>query len=155
VIVYRLCKAGHAALDGEGARLWGGRWNSPGQPIVYTAASPSLAVLEVLVHLDLPAELIPDDMVLLTIKVPDDVALEPIADIHQGADSQTDTDTDTDTCRQAGDAFLEAGTALVLKVRSIVVPQETNLLLNVRHADMARVTVVASDPFAFDPRLFA
>ena len=147
MIVYRLCKAGHAAFDGEGARLWGGRWNSPGQPIVYTAASPSLAVLEVLVHLDLPAELIPDDMVLLTIKVPDDVALEPIADIQ--------TETETDTCRQAGDAFLEAGTALVLKVRSIVVPQETNLLLNVRHADMARVTVVASDPFAFDPRLFA
>jgi RES domain-containing protein len=44
---------------------------------------------------------------------------------------------------------------LGLTVRSIVVPQETNLLLNVRHADMARVTVVASDPFACDPRLLA
>lgn len=153
MIVYRLCKAVHAALDGEGARLWGGRWNSPGRPMVYAAASPSLAVLEVLVHLDLPAELIPDDMVLLTIKVPDDAVLEPIGDIRQSA--QTQTDTDTDACRQAGDAFLEAGTALGLKVRSIVVPQETNLLLNVRHADMARVTIVASEPFAFDPRLLA
>lgn len=151
MIVYRLCKAVHAALDGEGARLWGGRWNSPGRPMVYTAASPSLAVLEVLVHLDLPAELIPDDMVLLTIKVPDDVVLEPIGDIRQGAEAQTDIYA----CRQVGDAFLEAGTALGLTVRSIVVPQETNLLLNVRHTDMARVTVVASDPFAFDPRLFA
>lgn len=149
MIVYRLCKAVHAALDGEGARLWGGRWNSPGRPMVYAAASPSLAVLEVLVHLDLPAELIPDDMVLLTIKVPDDAAFELIADIRQSAETQTDA------CRQAGDAFLEAGSALGLKVRSMVVPQETNLLLNVRHADMARVTVVASEPFAFDPRLLA
>ena len=151
MIVYRLCKAVHAALDGEGARLWGGRWNSPGRPMVYAAASPSLAVLEVLVHLDLPAELIPDDMVLLTIKVPDDAMFEAIADIRQSAETQTDTDA----CRQVGDAFLEAGTALGLKVRSIVVPQETNLLLNVRHADMGRVTVVASEPIAFDPRLLA
>lgn len=150
MIVYRLCKAVHAALDGEGARLWGGRWNSPGRPMVYAAASPSLAVLEVLVHLDLPAELIPDDMVLLTIKVPDDAMFEAIADIRQSAETQTDTDA----CRQVGDAFLEAGTALGLKVRSIVVPQETNLLLNVRHADMGRVTVVACEPFAFDRRLF-
>lgn len=151
MIVYRLCKAVHAALDGEGARLWGGRWNSPGRPMVYAAASPSLAVLEVLVHLDLPAELIPDDMVLLTIKVLDDAMFEAIADMRQSAETQTDTDA----CRQAGDAFLEAGSALGLKVRSIVVPQETNLLLNVRHVDMARVTVVASEPFAFDPRLLA
>lgn len=151
MIVYRLCKAVHAALDGEGARLWGGRWNSPGRPMVYAAASPSLAMLEVLVHLDLPAELIPDDMVLLTIEVPDDAMFEAIADMRQSAETQTDTDA----CRQAGDAFLEAGSALGLKVRSIVVPQETNLLLNVRHVDMARVTVVASEPFAFDPRLLA
>lgn len=151
MIVYRLCKAVHAALDGEGARLWGGRWNSPGRPMVYAAASPSLAVLEVLVHLDLPAELIPDDMVLLTVKLPDDAMFEAIVDMRQSAEPQTYTDA----CRQEGDAFLKAGTALGLKVRSIVVPQETNLLLNVRHADMARVTVVASEPFAFDPRLLA
>jgi len=71
VILYRLCKAAHVALDGEGARLWGGRWNSAGRPMVYAAATPSLAVLEVLVHLDLPAELLPDDLRLLTIEVPD------------------------------------------------------------------------------------
>lgn len=53
MIVYRLCKAAHIALDGKGARLWGGRWNSADWPMVYTAATPSLAVLEILVHLDL------------------------------------------------------------------------------------------------------
>lgn len=143
MIVYRLCKAAYAALDGEGARLWGGRWNSPGRPMVYAAATPSLAVLEVLVHLDLPAELIPDDMVLLTIDVPDDVALDQLEE----------TPTGDDACRQVGDAFLDAGTALGLRVRSVIVPQETNLLLNVRHADMARATVIASEPFRLDPRL--
>jgi Uncharacterized conserved protein len=42
-----------AAFDGEGARLWGGRWNSPGRPAVYCAGHVSLAILEVVVHADL------------------------------------------------------------------------------------------------------
>lgn len=143
MIVHRLCKAAHAALDGEGARMWGGRWNLPARAMVYTAATPSLAVLEVLVHLDLPPDLIPDDMVLLAIDVPDDATLH----------SLDGTPTDADACRQAGDAFLDASQALGLRVRSVVVPQEANLLLNVRHADMKRVRVVGTDPFRFDPRL--
>ncbi len=142
---YRLCKAVHSTLDGEGARLWGGRWNSAGRPMVYAASSPSLAVLEVLVHLDLPAELLPDDLRLLTIEIPDDVAthiLDP-------------SPTEDDDCRAAGDAFLDAGDALALMVRSVIVPQERNVLLNVRHADMARVTVQDDTAFQFDPRLLS
>ena len=143
MIVYRLCKAAHIALDGEGARLWGGRWNSAGRPMVYTAATPSLAVLEVLVHLDLPAELLPDDLRLLTIEVPGDAPLQ-----------QLDVDpADDTTCVAQGDAFLDAGNILSLRVRSVVVPQEWNLLLNVRHADMDKVKVIANEPFQLDPRL--
>ncbi len=145
MIVYRLCKAAYAALDGEGARLWGGRWNSPGRPMVYAAASPSLAVLEVLVHLDLPAELLPNDLTLLTIEIPDD------ATIHR----LETTPANEDGCLAAGDRFLDAGDALALMVRSVVVPQEWNALLHVGHADMARVVVLASEPFRFDPRLIS
>jgi RES domain-containing protein len=144
VIVYRLCKAAHIALDGdEGARLWGGRWNSVGRPMVYTAATPSLAVLEVLVHLDLPADLLPDDLRLLTIEIPDDAPLRVL-----DGDAADDTD-----CIAQGDAFLDAGDALALRVRSVVVPQEWNMLLNARHADVARVAVSSNDPFRLDPRL--
>ena len=143
MIVYRLCKAAHVALDGEGARLWGGRWNSAGRPMVYAAATPSLAVLEVLVHLDLPAELLPDDLRLLTIELPDDAPV-----------SQLDADpADDAACIAAGDAFLDAGDALGLRVRSVVVPQEWNMLINVRHADMRRVRTIADEPFRLDPRL--
>ena len=53
---WRITKQKHAksAFSGEGARIYGGRWNSPGTPIIYTAQSQALAVLEVLVHLDSP-----------------------------------------------------------------------------------------------------
>ena len=113
--------------------------------MVYAAASPSLAVLEVLVHLDLPAELLPDDLRLLTIEIPDDVAFHTL----------DPSPTEDDECRAAGDAFLDAGDALALMVASVIVPQERNVLLNVRHADMARVTIGHSTPFQFDPRLLS
>ena len=56
VSAWRITKRKHArsAFTGEGARLYGGRWNSPGTAIIYTAESQSLAVLEILVHLDSP-----------------------------------------------------------------------------------------------------
>ncbi|MBV2150023.1 RES family NAD+ phosphorylase [Sphingobium sp. AS12] len=145
MIVYRLCKQAHVALDGEGARLWGGRWNSPGRPMVYTAATPSLAVLEILVHLDLPGELLPDDLRLLAIEIPDDAAIRRL----------DPSPSDNDGCLSAGERFLDAGDALVLLVRSVVVPQEWNALLNVRHAVMARVTILSDDPFRLDPRLLS
>lgn len=145
MIVYRLCKAAHVALDGEGARLWGGRWNSAGRPMVYAAATPSLAVLEVLVHLDLPAELLPDDLRLLTIEIPDDLP-------SLRADPSPADDA---ACLLAGDAFLDAGNVLTMLVRSVVVPQEWNALVNARHRDMVRVTVRNDEPFRIDPRLLA
>lgn len=113
--------------------------------MVYAAASPSLAVLEVLVHLDLPAELLPEDLRLLTIEIPDDVASHQLERVP----------ADDDSCRAAGDAFLEAGDALTLMVRSVVVPQEWNVLLNVRHLEMARVAVRHAEPFQLDPRLLS
>ena len=53
---WRIVKAKHAAtaFDGEGARLFGGRWNSPGTRMIYTSATLSLAALESLVHLSPP-----------------------------------------------------------------------------------------------------
>ena len=111
--------------------------------MVYAAATPSLAVLEILVHLDLPADLLPGDLRLLTIEIPDDAPLRRL-------DPSPSEDA---LCLEAGDAFLDAGDALALLVRSVVVPQEWNLLLNVRHDDMRRVAVRRNEPFQLDPRL--
>lgn len=140
MIVHRIAKAAYADLDGEGARLYGGRWNSPGRPMLYTAANPSLAVLEVLVHLDLPPELMPNDYRLLSVEIPDD------------APSQTLPAMPEDTVA-TGDAFLQNALALTLRVPSLVVPQETNTLVNPRHPTFTKVKLVRNDPFQFDPRL--
>ena len=141
MIAYRLAKAAYVDLDGEGARLWGGRWNSPGRAMVYTAANPSLALLEVLVHLDLPPELIPTDYMLLGLEIPDDAPVEELADPPSPP-------------RAVGDDFLSRGTALVLRAASAVVPQETNALINPRHPAASGLRLVSQEPFRFDPRLF-
>jgi RES domain-containing protein len=143
LIVHRLAKAAFTQLDGEGARLFGGRWNSPGRPAVYAAASPSLAVLEVLVHLDVPAELMPDDYRLLGIEIPDDAPAERLED----------TPIDAAARLAAGDRFLADGSALVLLVPSVIVPQERNAIINVRHPAMSRIRLIADEPFRFDPKL--
>jgi RES domain-containing protein len=76
---WQLCRAPFADLSGEGVRLYGGRWNSPGRPMVYTAVDAALAVLELLVHLDLPADLIPDDYVPAIIDLTD-LPIETVTD---------------------------------------------------------------------------
>jgi RES domain-containing protein len=111
--------------------------------MVYTAASAGLAVLEVLVHLDLPPELMPDDYQLLGIQIPD----------HAPIESLDDTPADPAECAAIGDDFLVRAEALALLASSVVVPQERNALINPLHPAMADVAVVSRQPFRFDPRL--
>ena len=67
----------YAALDGEGARLYGGRWSPQGIPIVYAAEHLSLAVLEVLVHAA-ARQFFPDDPVAIAVDIPDTVLVERV-----------------------------------------------------------------------------
>ena len=137
---WRLCRAPHADLAGEGARRYGGRWNSLGRPLVYLADHPALAVLEVRVHLDLPLDLLPDDYVLLEVALPD-------AGIRELA-------TVPDDPRRAGDEWIGMGGAAVLRVPSFVVPAASNLLLNPAHPAAASARVLRRIAYAFDPRLW-
>lgn len=145
---WRLVKARLAAsaFDGEGARLFGGRWNSPGTRLVYTAEAPSLAVLEVLVHLQASAPLaayvmievqVPEERVEVLARVPADWRRLPAPE----------------STRRAGDAWVRSGRSLALSVPSVVSPGERLLLLNPAHADVGRLVIGKPQPFELDPRL--
>lgn len=140
--LWRLARASFAALDGEGARRFGGRWNSPGRPAVYLSDHPALAVLEVLVHLDLPGELLPDDYTLLTVTAEGASIAAEDQQFRSPARS-----------RAAGDRFLEQGAACLLSVPSVIVPEARNLILNPRHPEAAKLAITARRRFKFDPRL--
>jgi len=153
-IVWRLARSEFAdELDGEGARLFGGRWNSRGRSALYTSSHLSLSVLEVYVHI--PPELRDDLPVLraVSISVPDDagaasVSQEQLVALLASEDPMA-------ACRVVGDAWLDRDAELVLRVPSILVPEETNLILNPAHPRMREVKIVSSRSFHFDPRFAA
>lgn len=147
--VWRIAREAFDRLDGEGPRRFGGRWNSPGRPVVYTAAHLSLAMVEVLVHTD--PDLIPDGLAVFEIQIPDSAAAERIA-IHDLPPDWAGI-PDHPACRAIGDDWIGRGASAVLAVPSAIVPEETNYLANPLHPDAAGIRVVRSRPFSFDPRL--
>ncbi len=149
MLVWRLTKPEHApGLDGEGARLYGGRWNSPGLPVVYCASSLALAALEVFVHLP-PAMRRPSALPQLTavgLDVPDDL----IRELEEAAIGSSEFEP-----RKAGDRWLRDGGSLALRVPSAVIPREANLLVNPRHVEIGRVALHLQEAFRFDDRMGA
>jgi RES domain-containing protein len=145
---WRLTKARHArhAFDGEGARRYGGRWNSPGTRVVYTAATPSLAVLEILVHLQAVAPL--GGYVLIEARLPEEL-IETVA----RPPSDWRAQPAPESTRRLGDEWLASGRSMALAVPSVVSPLESLVLLNPAHRDFRRVRLGRPRPYALDPRL--
>ncbi|HET7040230.1 MAG TPA: RES family NAD+ phosphorylase [Gemmatimonadales bacterium] len=151
--VWRLARRGYAALDGKGAREWGGRWNSPGRPMVYCSRLLSLAALEYLVHLS--PTVAPDDLMAWAVEVPDD-AIERLAEdgLPKGWARRVGA------TRKIGDDWLASGRSAVLVVPSAVLPSalapdEVNVLVNPGHPASESARIVDQRPFTFDPRLLA
>jgi len=147
---WRLVKERHAetAFDGEGARIYGGRWNSPGQRVVYTSSSLSLAALETLVHLDAALPL-PRFIAFSTHIAAADIATAVFATsyaINGSLPNLTET-------RRLGDQWLEAGRHLAFSVPSGIVPQEFNLLINPLHPRFNQLVISPPVAFAVDARL--
>jgi len=82
--VYRVCRARYTRLDGEGARLAGGRWNSSGRTVVYMAETVALAVLENLVHMS--RQDFPVGYVSVAAVIPDSISVATEQDLRLRAD---------------------------------------------------------------------
>jgi RES domain-containing protein len=148
--LYRLVRAGRGddAFSGEGAKFHGGRWNPPGFPAVYASQSRALAVLEMLVHLTLEAR----DMAFLIyeITLPKVVRLQR----YKGAARAWRHWKSPVTSQDAGRAWLAQGTALALVVPSVIIPEEANYVLSVRHPQFEELRISKPQPFSFDERLW-
>ena len=137
------------ALSGEGARLYGGRWNSVGTAVVYTSTTFSLAVLEIMVNASSP--IIPPDMVYVPIDIPGEIRLD-VLDIATLPRTWFDSPAPPE-CQLAGDSWLHRGETVGLVVPSAVARIETNVLLNPAHPDFIRIAVGSIDAMAIDHRL--
>lgn len=147
--LYRIAKSAYINdLSGTGARLYGGRWNEKGVPVIYASESRSLAALEFLVHL--PITLAPRDLRICRFDIPEDVALTrmrktKLPDDWKSYPAPAGT-------MAIGTKWASAGKTLLLLVPSVIVPDEYNILINPQHKDFHKIKKRV-EPFEFDPRL--
>lgn len=147
---WRIVKNTYAseAFDGEGARLLGGRWNSPGHRVVYTSQSAALATLEILVHLGSSSALA--SWVLIGCRIP-----EGLVKVADGASlpKHWRRFPAPEELQRIGNEWMTSGASAVLEVPSAIIESEHNYLLNPEHKDFRRIEVQEPLPFSFDVRL--
>jgi RES domain-containing protein len=150
VQVFRIAKTRSIRdLSGTGARVHGGRWNRKDIPIVYASENRSLATLEFLVHV--PLSLLPNNLSIACLKIPNDIVAEQvsIADLPKNW-------RDYPAPVELGDLGSEwaiAQRSLLLRVPSVVIPDEFNILINPRHPDINSVVISSVERYVFDRRL--
>ena len=150
ITAWRIVKKRNAAraFDGEGARLFGGRWNSPGRSVVYVAGTPALAALEMAVHLDRSTLL--DSFVLIRCEFAETLVARVDSSVLPRGWRRSPAPLELATI---GDEWVERARSAVLAVPSAVIEQETNYLMNPRHPDFVRITIGLRQSFEFDRRL--
>ena len=147
--LYRIARSVNIRdLSGEGARLHGGRWNEKGVPVIYLAASPSLAALEFLVHV--PIVLAPRDLSICRFDLPDSVSVTRVRKSSLPDDWKTNPPGAG--TQEIGTRWALASKSLLLVVPSVLVPDENNILINPQHEEFRRIKKRV-DPFEFDARL--
>lgn len=147
--VWRLVTARFAksAFSGDGARLYGGRWNRKGVPLIYTAATQSLAMLEMLVQ-DEPLRA---RYVMIEARIPKGVKIDRVKPEDLPADWRSVAARDN--LQTIGTEWARKRNGAVLAVPSAVIPDETNYLLNPLHADFRRIRIGKPQRFETDLRL--
>ena len=135
------------AFDGEGARVWGGRWNSAGCAVVYTSATTSLGLLEKLVHTD--AGLL-QFYATISVTFGSDLVkmLEP-----GGLPASWRSFPAPHELQRVGDAWIDSMRSCILEVPSVIVPHESNYVLNPEHPDFATIEIGEPIDLDIDQRL--
>ena len=149
--VWRICRAKFApeAFSGIGARRFGGRWNSPGVPMVYSSSSLALAAMELFVHLEPNQQ--PDDLVSIMATLPRGEPARRLEPNHLPRGWWKD---DFAPPRAIGDKWIKEKSSLAIEVRSAALRTEWNVLVNPLHPRIAEIKVEEPVAFNFDARMF-
>ena len=147
MIIYRLSTGNFANnISGEGAGIYGGRWNPAGLAALYTSENISLCILEILARATKKTS--PDTYMLISILIPDSeifsLSLKKLKNNWQH---------DLEYTQRIGEDFLKEKQTFCLKVPSAIVTQENNFLINPLHNEFKKVKFISSEPLELDKRL--
>ena len=158
IVVYRIAVEapayGAEDLSGEGAKRSGGRWNTAGIPAVYASRTRALACLETVVHLTSAASL-PMNRYLVEIELPAAAWAARVLFGDPSAAVGWDAEPAGRISIQWGSYWLTRADSLLAEVPSAIVPEETNILINPAHSDIAAVTARMIRKWIYDRRLRA
>lgn len=148
--IFRIAKQQYLTdLSGEGARLYGGRWNKRGSKMVYFSESLSLCVLEILVHLDF--KYLNNDFGYIAIDLPEDsvetITTKQLSPNWRVNPPQLYT-------QDFGTKWLNSNKTLALKVPSAVLPLQSNILINPNHELLTSLKIVKKGKLNLDSRMF-
>ena len=147
--IFRISDERHPIWDGTGAALIGGRWNSPGRPVIYGSLSYSCAMLEILVHANIGR--IPSSHRFVVVEVLEGVSVES----HNASTLPTNWDTENSASAKAfGDQWLNEARSAVLVVPSVIAKLDCNALVNPSHPDASKLISSPPEQVIWDKRLF-
>lgn len=150
MFVYRIAKTKYIHdLSGTGARVYGGRWSKKGIGIIYTSENRALATVEYLVHV--PLSLVPGDIGIATLKIPDGITPQEIS--ISGLPANWRDYPAPPELAEIGTRWALANDTLLLRVPSAVVEHECNILINPSHPDMKHVSISQTERYTLDARL--
>lgn len=138
-------------LSGTGAKITGGRWNAPGDALIYTSETQALACLETVVHLN--AGGLPLNRYLVAIAVPAVIWAAARTETQASLPVGWDADPSGRASVQFGTAWIRSNASALLKVPSVIVPDEHNFLINPLHPDSRAITATKIRRWLYDPRL--
>ena len=148
-VAWRITKKKHAAspFDGEGARLYGSRWSTPGTRVAFVSESLSLAALEVVVHLQNSSPLA--SYVVFTVEFSEELVQDhgPLPKNWRSFPAPPET-------REMGDVWISSNSSVLLRVPSVIVVHEYNFLINPAHHDFPKLIISGPMPLDVDARVF-
>ena len=152
ITIWRIDKKRHSAssFSGEGAALYGGRWNPQGVRVVYASQTLALAALEKFVHLEGVAGGI--NFVSFKIDVPESVKIKHV-ELSQLPKNWRSVPAPAST-REIGLNWTQKNESAILRVPSTIITSEYDYLINQLHADFKSLKISKPAPFSFDPRLW-
>lgn len=146
--IWRIVKTKHAdtAFDGEGARLFGGRWNQPGSALVYCSETLSLAAMEIFVHIDRWE--LAFKLVAIAVDIPETIK------ITHYTQKQIDKQLKNKAAQDVGTDWVNKADSVALCLPSALVSHENNYLINPNHPDFKKLTIHKPETFEFDQRMW-
>ncbi len=150
MVVFRIAKSAYIGdLSGSGPRLYGGRWNPKGIGVLYASESRALAALEFFVHLS--RTIIPPGLSLASIEIPDkasakEITMEELPRNWRSYPAALEL-------ADIGSSWIRSKKSLLLRLPSVIMPPEKNVLINPAHPEMIGVRIIEVEPYSPDPRL--